>query len=108
MSKISPPMSSARRNAEALLNQSKKREASFKWEQERKYEAMMSKTTHLRELRLAKEAADNEAAALTPVSRPKALDVNPRGRTMNETFNPQAAAEKARDAYRKTATQFEE
>jgi len=27
---------------------------------------------------------------------------------MNETFNPQAAAEKARDAYRKTATQFEE
>ena len=71
MSKIAPAMSSARRNAEALLNQSKKREASFKWEQEREYEAMVSKTTHLRELRLAKEAADKEAAALTPVARPK-------------------------------------
>jgi hypothetical protein len=72
MSKISPPMSPARRNAEALLNQSKKREASFKWEQEREYEAMVSKTARLRELRLAKEAADKEAAALTPVARPKA------------------------------------
>ena len=72
MSKISFPMSSARRSAVALLNQSKKREASFKWEQEREYEAMVSKTTHLRELRLAKEAADKEAAALTPVARPKA------------------------------------
>jgi hypothetical protein len=66
MSKISPPMSSARRNAEALLNQSKKREASFKLEQEREYEAMVSKTTRLRELRLAKEAADQEAAAMLP------------------------------------------
>ena len=72
MSKISAPMSSARRNAEALLTQSKKREASFKSEQEREYEAMVSKTAHLRELRLAKEAADKESAALTPVSRPKA------------------------------------
>jgi hypothetical protein len=50
MSKISPAMSSARRNAEALLTQSKKREASFKSEQEREYEAMVSKTAHLREL----------------------------------------------------------
>jgi hypothetical protein len=72
MSKISPAMSSARRNAEALLNQSKKREASFKWEQEREYEAMVSKTAHLCELRLAEEAADKEAAALTPVSGAKA------------------------------------
>ena len=71
MSKNSPPMSSARRNAEALLNQSEKREAIFKSEQEREYEAMVSKTAHLRELRLAKEA-DKEAAALTPNSRPKA------------------------------------
>ena len=54
------------------VEQSKKREASFKSEQEREYEAMVSKTAHLRELRLAKEAADKEAAALTPVSRPKA------------------------------------
>jgi len=66
MSKISPPMSSARRNAEALLNQSKKREASFKLEQEREYEAMVSKTTRLRALRLAKEAANQEAAAMLP------------------------------------------
>ena len=72
MSKIFTPFSTARRSAEALLNQSKKREASFKWEQEREYEAMVAKTARLRELRLAKEAADNEAAALIPVSRPKA------------------------------------
>ena len=45
---------------------------SFKSEQEREYEAMVSKTAHLRELRLAKEAADKKSAALTPVSRPKA------------------------------------
>jgi len=71
MRKTSPPKSSARRSAEALLNQSKKREASVKWEQEREYEAMVAKTARLRELRLAKEAADEEAA-LTPVSRPTA------------------------------------
>ena len=71
MRKTSPPKSSARRSAEALLNQSKKREASVKWEQEREYEAMVAKTARLRELRLAKEAADKEAA-LTPVSRPTA------------------------------------
>ena len=65
MSKIFPAMSPARRNAEALLNQSMKREASFKWEQEREYEAMVSKTAHLRELRLAKEAADKEGFTST-------------------------------------------
>jgi Arc/MetJ-type ribon-helix-helix transcriptional regulator len=64
--------SAARRNAEALLNQSMTRKASFKVEQEHEYEAMASKTAHLRELRLAKEAADKEAAALTPVLGPKA------------------------------------
>ena len=59
MSKIFTPFSTARRSAEALLNQSKKREASFKWEhRERDYEAMVAKTARLRELRLAKEAAD--------------------------------------------------
>jgi len=58
VSKIFTPFSTARRSAEALLNQSKKREASFKWEQEREYEAMVAKTARLRELRLAKEAAD--------------------------------------------------
>jgi hypothetical protein len=63
--------SSARRSAEALLNQSKRREADFKWEQERAYEAMVSKTARLRELRLAKEATDRETAALAPTSPPK-------------------------------------
>jgi Arc/MetJ-type ribon-helix-helix transcriptional regulator len=72
MSRNSSPVSAARRNAEALLNQSMKREPSFKLEQEHEYEAMVSKTAHLRELRLAKEAADKEAAALTPVLGPKA------------------------------------
>jgi hypothetical protein len=72
MSRNSFPVFAARGNAEALLNQSMKREASFKWEQEHEYEAMVSKTARLRELRLAKEAADKEAAALTPVLRPTA------------------------------------
>ena len=63
--------SSARRNAEALLNKAQKREASFKLEQEREHEAMMFKTARLRELRLAKEAADKAAEVpAPPVSRP--------------------------------------
>jgi hypothetical protein len=72
MSGNSSSVSAARRNAEALLNQSMKRQASFKLDQEHECEAMVSKTAHLRELRLAKEAADKEAAALIPISRPKA------------------------------------
>jgi hypothetical protein len=47
MNKIFPAMSPARRNAEALLNQSMKREASFKWEQEREYEAMVWRMPYL-------------------------------------------------------------
>ena len=58
--------SSARRNAEALLNKAQKREASFKLEQEREHEAMVLKTARLRELRLAKEAAEKAAKAATP------------------------------------------
>ena len=71
MSRNSSSVPAPRRSVEALLNETMKRKASFKWEQEREYEAMVSKTAHLRELRLAKEAADKEAA-LTPVSRPTA------------------------------------
>ena len=71
MSKLCPPRSSARRSAEALLNQSKRREADFKWEQEREYAELVSKTARLRELRLAKEAAEAEATALVPTSHPK-------------------------------------
>jgi len=63
--------SSARRSAEALLNQSKRREADFKWEQEQEYKAMVLKTARLRELRLAKETTDTETTAFAPVSPQK-------------------------------------
>jgi hypothetical protein len=71
MSKLPSRDSAARRNAEAMLNQTKKRESSFKLDQEREHDAMVLKTTRLRELRLAKEAADREAAASAPAPRPK-------------------------------------
>jgi hypothetical protein len=58
--------SSARRNAEALLNKAQKREASFKLEQEREHEAMMFKTARLRELRLAKEAEERKLQTSAP------------------------------------------
>ena len=60
MSKPSSRASVARRNAEALLSKAQKREQTFKLDQEREHEAMMLKTARLRELRLAKEAAENE------------------------------------------------
>jgi hypothetical protein len=66
MSKTSSRSTAARRNAEALLGRAQKREASFKLDQEREYDAMVLKTTRLRELRLAKEAADKAAAAAAP------------------------------------------
>jgi hypothetical protein len=59
-------MSAARRNAETILNQSRKRQESFKLEQKLANDAMAEKTARLRELRLAKEAADKEAEAATP------------------------------------------
>lgn len=72
----SPVRSSApRRNAEVALGRAQKREASFKLEQERDYEAMTLKTARLRELRLAKEAADKAAEASTP---PAARSPKPR------------------------------
>ena len=66
MNKFSSGSSSARRNAEALLNKSQKREASFKLEQAQEHEAMALKTARLRELRLAKEAADKKLEASAP------------------------------------------
>jgi hypothetical protein len=69
MSKTSSRSSAARRNAEALLGRTQKREATFKLDQEREYDAMVLKTARLRELRLAKEAADKEASA-PPAPRP--------------------------------------
>ena len=60
MSQPSSRDSAARRNAEALLSKTQKREASFKQDQEREHEAMALKTARLRELRLAKEAEDEK------------------------------------------------
>jgi len=75
MSKSSPSrMSAARRNAETILSQSRKRQESFKLEQKLANDAMAEKTARLRELRLAKEAADKEAEAAT-TSAPKARKV---------------------------------
>ena len=67
MSKSSPSrMSAARRRAEMVLNQSQARKDTFRQEQKRAHDAMVEKTARLRELRLAKEAADKEAAASDP------------------------------------------
>jgi hypothetical protein len=62
MSKLPSRISSARRNAEALLGKAQKRDADFKIEQEREREAMALKTARLRELRLAREAEDRKTA----------------------------------------------
>jgi hypothetical protein len=62
-------LSAARRNAEAMLNKTKKKEQNFKQEQERERDALAVKSARLRELRLAKEAADREAAEAAPVTR---------------------------------------
>jgi hypothetical protein len=62
-------MSAARRNAESILNQGRKREESFKVEQKLAQDAMAQKTARLRELRLAKEAADKKASAAAPAPK---------------------------------------
>ena len=68
-----PRISAARRNAEALLSSAQKRESDFKLEQEHAREAMALKTARLRELRLAKEAADRSNVPDKPAvpTRPK-------------------------------------
>ncbi|MGD9502011.1 MAG: hypothetical protein AB7V40_05940 [Methyloceanibacter sp.] len=66
MSKFSQGSSSARRNAEALLKKSQRREQSFKLEQAQEHEAMMAKTARLRELRLAKEEEDRRSQEAAP------------------------------------------
>jgi hypothetical protein len=73
MAKFPIRTSAARRNAELSLNQSMKRALTLKQDQNREYEAMVLKTARLRELRLAKEAADREAVP-TPVSRRSATE----------------------------------
>ena len=73
-------ISAARRNAESLLSQSMKRDSNLKQEQQREYEAMALKTAKLRELRLAKEAAEKKLEAqAAPAKRPsKARQPKPR------------------------------
>ena len=69
MSKSTSRLSATRRNAEAMLDKSTRRVDTFKLEQEREHEAISLKTARLRELRLAKEAADKETTAMAPPSR---------------------------------------
>ena len=90
MSKPTSGVSAARRNAEALLNKTKKRESDFKLEQQRENEALALKTARLRELRLAKEAADRSTVAHKPSAgaAPEATAIqadltSTRGRTRN-------------------------
>jgi len=72
MSKSSPSrVSAARRNAETILSQSQKRQENFRLEQKLAQDAMTKKIERLRELRLAKEAADKEAETANPPA-PKA------------------------------------
>ena len=66
MSKSTSRLSATRRNAEVMLDKSTRRVDTLKLEQEREHEALSLKTARLRELRLAKEAAEKEAAALAP------------------------------------------
>ena len=70
--------SSAPLEAAWPCTQSKKRESSFKLDQEREHDAMVQKMVRLRELRLAKEAADRETAAAKPAARPKARRATPK------------------------------
>jgi hypothetical protein len=69
MTKPRSGVSAAKRNAEALLSKTQKRESNFKLEQQRESEALALKTARLRELRLAKEAAEESAAAAAPPAR---------------------------------------
>lgn len=78
MNKFPSRISAARRNAEALLRQTNKREESYKLDRDREHMAMVSKTARLRELRLAKEAEEREAAAAAP---PAAAKTRKRSRT---------------------------
>lgn len=66
MNNFTSRISAARRNAENMLNKSRKQDSSQKGEQERQQQALSEKTARLRELRLAKEAEERSAAAAKP------------------------------------------
>jgi hypothetical protein len=71
VNKVASRIFAARRTAEALLKPADTRESKLKLEQQRAREALSAKTERLRELRLAKEAADKEAAGPPPVRNRK-------------------------------------
>jgi len=71
VNKVASRIFAARRNAEALLKPADTRESKLKLEQQRAREALSAKTERLRALRLAKEAADKEAAGPPPVRNRK-------------------------------------
>ena len=61
---LSERMTAAKRSAEMVRSRSQPRHDTLMRDQEREREATAKKTAHLRELRLAKEAAEGEEAAL--------------------------------------------
>ena len=58
----------ARRNAQAVWEKSQKRDEEIVKERDKARNAEASKVARLKELRLAKEAADREAAAKAPAA----------------------------------------
>ena len=64
MSKPTSGVSAARRNAEALLNKTKKRESDFKLEQQRENEALALKTA--RRVRMASSHSRTVSRRLRP------------------------------------------
>ena len=59
-------MTAAKRSPELVRSRSQQRHDNLMRDQEREREATATKTARLRELRLAKEAAEREEAALKP------------------------------------------
>lgn len=67
-------MTAAKRSGEVVRSQSQQHHNNLIRDQEREREAIAKKTARLRELRLAKEAAEKKEAALkpAPAKRPRA------------------------------------
>jgi hypothetical protein len=80
VNKVASRIFAARRNAEALMKPTDTRESSLRLEQQRAREALSAKTERLRALRLAKEAADKEAAGPSPVRKPGVTRRRPRSK----------------------------
>ena len=61
----------ARREAQAKWDKTRKQEAEASKKKDKEREAIANKISRLRDLRLAKEAADREAAAAKPPEKPR-------------------------------------